>query len=100
MSLRVTLIQGGGVGFDQVPAVKRILEAAGIAIEWDEHLAGLASIERGGAALPEAMLQSIRTNGRALKTKLLSLAGPPSPLPLSPAAGERGRGEGEVNYNV
>src|SRR5262249_16854008 len=45
--------------------------------EWDEHLAGLASIERGGAALPEAMLQSIRTNGRALKAKLLSPAGSP-----------------------
>src|SRR5436190_753048 len=25
MALRVTLVQGGGVGYDQVPAVKRIL---------------------------------------------------------------------------
>ncbi len=78
MSLRVTLVQGGGIGFDQVPAVQRILEAAGVAIDWDEHLAGLASMEHGGAALPEEMLQSIRTNGLALKTKLLSPPGPPS----------------------
>src|SRR3954466_13723256 len=71
MALRVTLVQGGGIGHDQVPAVQRILQAAGVAIEWDEHLAGLASLERGGPPLPEAMLRSVRQNGLALKTKLL-----------------------------
>jgi isocitrate dehydrogenase (NAD+) len=76
--LRVTLIQGGGAGLDQVPAVQRILEAAGVRIAWDEHRAGLASLERGGPALPEAMLQSVRTTGLALKTKLLSPPGPPA----------------------
>ena len=78
MSLRVTLIQGGGVGLDQIPAVQRILEAAGVRIDWDEHLAGQASLERGGPALPEAMLQSVRATGLALKTKLLSPPGPPA----------------------
>src|SRR5437868_4497561 len=78
MTLRVTLIQGGGAGLDQVPAVKRILEAAGVAVDWDEHLAGLASLERGGPAMPQAMLDSVRRTGLALKTKLLSRAGPPS----------------------
>jgi isocitrate dehydrogenase (NAD+) len=76
MSLRVTLIQGGGSGFDQVPAVRRILEAVGVAVEWDEHLAGLASLERGGLALPEPMLRSVRATGLALKTMLLSPPGP------------------------
>ena len=37
MTLRVTLIQGGGIGYDQVPAVKRVLQAAGVAITWDEY---------------------------------------------------------------
>jgi isocitrate dehydrogenase (NAD+) len=83
MSLRVTLIQGGGAGFDQVPAVQQILKAAGADIEWDEHLAGLAALERGQEAFSEEMLLSVRTNGLALKTKLL-----PQP------AGKRG------NYNV
>src|SRR4051812_40352024 len=83
MGWRVTLVQGGGIGFDQVPAVKRVLGAAGVRIEWDEHLAGLASLERGGAALPEPMLASIRSTNLALKTKLLS---PPGPV--------------EGNYNV
>jgi isocitrate dehydrogenase (NAD+) len=86
MSLRVTLVQGGGIGLDQVPAVQRILRAADIAIDWDEHVAGFASIQQGGPPLPKAMLDSVRATGRALKTKLLA----------PPAAG--GRGEG--NFNV
>jgi isocitrate dehydrogenase (NAD+) len=77
MSLRITLIQGGGAGLDQVPAVKKILAAAGLAIEWEEHFAGLASIERGGPAMPPAMLESVRHTGLALKTKLLSAPGRP-----------------------
>src|SRR5947209_7843698 len=83
MTLRVTLIQGGGAGFDQVPAVQRILAHAGVAIDWDEHLVGAASVERGGLPLPEAMLKSVRDTGLALKTKLLA---PPKAT--------------KVNYNV
>lgn len=64
------------MGLDQVPAVQRILEKAGVAIDWDEHLAGQASIDQGGAALPEALLASVRESGIALKTKLLSPGGP------------------------
>jgi isocitrate dehydrogenase (NAD+) len=77
MALRVTLIQGGGIGFDQVPAVQRILASAGVAIDWDEHLAGLPALERGQPALPESMLRSVRETKLALKTKLLSPPGPP-----------------------
>src|SRR5438067_12209618 len=76
MALTVTLIQGGGIGLAQVPAVKRVLEAAGVAVRWDEHVAGLASIQSGGEPLPAAMLQAVRSNGLALKTKLLSPPGP------------------------
>ncbi|OAI54702.1 isocitrate dehydrogenase [Planctomycetaceae bacterium SCGC AG-212-F19] len=78
MALRVTLIQGGGAGYDQVPAVKRMLAAAGVAIDWDEHLAGLASLEKGGDPLPEPMLRSVRQTGLALKTKLMAPPGPPT----------------------
>jgi isocitrate dehydrogenase (NAD+) len=86
MTLRVTLVQGGGAGLDQVPAVQRIVRAAGVDIDWDEHLAGWASIERGGPPLPEALLRSVRETGLALKTKLL-----PSPHVRDEKAG---------NYNV
>jgi isocitrate dehydrogenase (NAD+) len=74
--LRVTLIQGGGAGMDQVPAVRRILDAVGVRVDWDEHFAGLAALERGEKALPEAMLRSVRETGLALKTMLLSPPGP------------------------
>jgi isocitrate dehydrogenase (NAD+) len=78
MSLKVTLVQGGGIGFDQVPAVKGVVRAAGVAVEWDEHLAGWASLERGGAALPDEMLHSARHTGLVLKTNLLPPPGPGS----------------------
>ena len=71
MALRVTLVQGGGVGLDQAPAVKRILQAAGVDIQWDEHFAGNAAVEQGQPALSPGLLESVRRNGLALKTKLL-----------------------------
>lgn len=76
MTLNLTLVQGGGAGFDQADAVKRILHEAGVAISWDEHLAGLAAVEKGGAPLPDSVIQAVRSTGLALKTKLLSAPGP------------------------
>jgi len=70
MALRVTLVQGGGAGRDQAPAVQRIVAAAGVAIDWDVHLAGAAALERGSEMLPAALLQSVRSTGLALKTML------------------------------
>lgn len=89
MALRVTLIQGGGTGLDQVPAVQAILRAAGAEIDWHEHLAGWSSMERGGAPIPEPLLRSVRETGLALKTKLLP--------PPGPATGPR---PDNVNFNV
>jgi isocitrate dehydrogenase (NAD+) len=77
MTRKITLIQGGGMGLDQVPAVQEILRSAGVDIEWEEHLAGWTSVERGGQPLPEAMLQSVRSTGLALKTQLLPAPGDP-----------------------
>jgi isocitrate dehydrogenase (NAD+) len=65
------LIQGGGLGLDQAAAVQRIVRAASVAIDWDEHWAGWSALEKGTAALPEAMLRSVRETGVALKTYLL-----------------------------
>jgi isocitrate dehydrogenase (NAD+) len=71
MALRVTLIQGGEIGHDLVPAVKRVLDAAGVAIAWEEHVAGYEAIKLGLEPLPAPMLESVRRNGLALKTKLM-----------------------------
>jgi isocitrate dehydrogenase (NAD+) len=82
MPLRITLIQGGGSGLDQVPAVQDVLRAAGADVEWDEHLAGWAAMEKGLPPIPEALLRSVRANGVALKTMLLR---PPGGAPRKEA---------------
>jgi isocitrate dehydrogenase (NAD+) len=81
--MRVTLIHGGGIGVDMVPAVQRIVAAAGADIDWDEHFAGGAAIAQGHDPLPRAMLDSVLETGLALKTKLL-------PRPRDP----------RLNYNI
>jgi isocitrate dehydrogenase (NAD+) len=73
--MRVTLIQGGGVGYDLVPAVQRVIDAADVAITWDVHVGGGEAVAQGLDPLPPAMLDSVRANGLALKTKFLRVAG-------------------------
>ena len=98
--MRVTLIQGGGAGYDQVPAVQRVLAAAGVDITWDEHLAGLPALEQGLPALPGEMFRSVRETGLALKTKLLMPPGAPAPLllPSPPVDGGEGNKRGQGGH--
>src|SRR5205085_5002102 len=91
MALRVTLIQGGGSGLDQVPAAQEVLRAAGADVEWDQHLAGWAAMETGLPPLPEPLLRSVRETGVALKTMLLQ---PPGKAPVESPRKEAG------NFNV
>src|SRR5262249_30260784 len=63
----ITLIPGDGIGPEVTEAVVRIVERSGAAIEWERHLAGAAALERTGAALPAAVIDSIRRNKVALK---------------------------------
>jgi isocitrate dehydrogenase (NAD+) len=67
MSHTITLIPGDGIGPEVTEAVVRILKAAGVAIEWERHLAGVGAFERTGKALPAELLESIRRNKVALK---------------------------------
>ena len=46
MAHKVTLIPGDGSGPEVVAAAKRVVEATGVAIEWDEMEAGAAMIEK------------------------------------------------------
>jgi isocitrate dehydrogenase (NAD+) len=67
MTHDVTLIEGDGIGPEITSAVVRILEASGVSIRWDRHDAGQIAVERTGHTLPEALLDSIRARGVALK---------------------------------
>lgn len=72
---RVTLIPGDGVGPEIVEACRRIIEAAGVPIEWDVQEAGAAVMERYGTPLPTHVLDSIRANKVALKGPITTPVG-------------------------
>jgi len=63
----ITLIPGDGIGPEVTRATQRVLEAAGVRIEWELHNAGAAVAEARGTTLPEEVLESIRRNKVALK---------------------------------
>jgi isocitrate dehydrogenase (NAD+) len=63
----VTLIPGDGIGPEVTSAVVRVLEAAGAPLEWETQTAGLEALNRHGNPLPEALVESVRRTGVALK---------------------------------
>jgi isocitrate dehydrogenase (NAD+) len=63
----ITLIPGDGIGPEVTRAAQRVLEAAGVRIEWELHNAGAAVAEARGTTLPDEVLESIRRNKVALK---------------------------------
>jgi isocitrate dehydrogenase (NAD+) len=63
----ITLIPGDGIGPEVTDAVLRIISAAGVAIDWERHDAGVIAFERTGQALPPSLLESIRRHKVALK---------------------------------
>jgi isocitrate dehydrogenase (NAD+) len=75
MAYQITLIPGDGIGPEVAEATRRVLEATGIAFEWEVHDAGMTALEKSGDVLPEAVLDSIRANNVALKGPLTTPLG-------------------------
>ena len=67
MAHKVTLIPGDGTGPELTEATRRVLEATGVALEWDVRQAGVDVMEEAGTPLPEETLASVRANKVALK---------------------------------
>jgi isocitrate dehydrogenase (NAD+) len=67
VALRVTLIDGDGVGPEIAEVACRCIEATGVQIEWEVQHAGAEAMERTGTPLPPSVVDSIRRNGLALK---------------------------------
>ncbi len=67
MVYRVTLIPGDGIGPEVTEAAKRVLEATGIAFQWDLAYAGAEVMDKEGTPLPDYVLESIRKNRVAFK---------------------------------
>jgi isocitrate dehydrogenase (NAD+) len=75
MTHRVTLIPGDGIGPELAEATRRVLDASGVAFEWEVVAAGEATIASHGTPLPEEVLESIRRNGVALKGPITTPVG-------------------------
>jgi isocitrate dehydrogenase (NAD+) len=75
MPHKITLIPGDGIGPEITSAVVRIIEAAGVDIEWESFVAGAEALTRFGDPLPEPVLESIKRNKVALKGPLTTPVG-------------------------
>ena len=75
MSHRVTLIPGDGIGPELADATRRVLEASGVALEWEVVDAGEAVMAEYGTPLPDHVLESIRRNRVALKGPITTPVG-------------------------
>ena len=75
MAHRVTLIPGDGIGPELAEASRRVLDATGIAFEWDVVDAGEAVMAEYGTPLPDHVLESIKRNRVALKGPITTPVG-------------------------
>src|SRR3954449_4179112 len=64
----IVLIPGDGIGPEVTAATRRVIEAAGLSVEWVELPAGANALEQGfDNVLPERTLAAIRAHKIALK---------------------------------
>ena len=75
MAQRVTLIRGDGIGPELAEATRRVLDASGVAFEWDVVDAGEAVMAEYGTPLPDHVLESIRRNRLAIKGPITTPVG-------------------------
>ena len=61
------MIPGDGIGPEVSAAVLRIIEAAGVEIEWERFIVGGHAQDLAGSSLPDEVIESVRRNGIALK---------------------------------
>ncbi len=67
----VTLIEGDGIGPEVTRATRKVIDAAGVKIDWEVCEAGAAVFKKGLATgLPKETIDSIRKNKIALKGPL------------------------------
>ena len=71
MGVRVTVIPGDGIGPEVVAATRRMVDAAGADVEWEEAQAGASVFLQGTASgVPMETIESIHRTGVVLKGPL------------------------------
>lgn len=71
----ITVLPGDGIGPEITEAVKKIIKAAGVEIEWEEVNAGITVLEKYGKVLPDITLETIKKNKVALKAPITTPIG-------------------------
>lgn len=71
----ITLINGDGIGPEISNAVIKIIDAAGLEIDWDIQTAGADVAEKEGTPLPQRVIDSIKKNKIALKAPVTTPIG-------------------------
>jgi len=75
MSYTITLIPGDGTGPDVTEAMRRVVEATGVSVEWDVQQAGEVAMAEHGTPLPEHVLESVRRNRVGIKGPITTPVG-------------------------
>jgi isocitrate dehydrogenase (NAD+) len=75
MAHEVTLITGDGVGPELAEAARKCIDATGVSIRWDVQEAGVDVMERTGTPIPDAVMDSVRRTGCALKAPITTPVG-------------------------
>ena len=75
MPHRITLIPGDGIGPELADAARRVLDASGVAFDWEVQDAGEGVMAQYGTPLPDHVVEPIRRNGLALKGPITTPVG-------------------------
>src|SRR5918998_6589656 len=75
MAHPVTLIPGDGIWPELAEATRSVLDASGVAFDWEVVEAGEAQLEQHGTPLPDAVLDSIKRTRVALKGPITTPVG-------------------------
>ena len=67
MTKRITLIPGDGIGPEITAAAVRVIEAAGVDLQWETVILSTETASRTGRLIPDEVLDSIQRNRVALK---------------------------------
>jgi isocitrate dehydrogenase (NAD+) len=71
----VTLIPGDGIGPEITSAMRRIVDATGVDIEWEVVDAGEGVVEQFGTPLPDHVIEAVRRNRVAIKGPITTPVG-------------------------
>lgn len=71
----ITLIPGDGIGLEVTEAMKKVVKASGVSINWEEVVAGEKVIDEYNTPLPDYVLDSIKKNKIAIKGPITTPVG-------------------------